>query len=240
MVWAEHFRAINMNTRCASLLSTFSPPSPLIIQTKSKDQKISPASDNLHFWGKGRLRKRSANHTSLDKFGVAKCWTTFPTFPCQCNSVHFEAALLSGLCGSNIFPLFQDMSGDARGMRSMLGLKNVPQVPQAAVCWWSALLLRKLISTHDLDRACLLAFEKKWLKPGNTFVCYRGNFSLLFPTIMRDYLDPQNFWVSDGRKYVWLLVLSSHFPSGWEWDTHLVRMSSPFWQTYAKGTRIGV
>lgn len=22
-----------------------------------------------------------------------------------------------------------------------------------------------------------------------------------------------------GRKYVWLLVLSSHFPSGWEWDT---------------------
>lgn len=39
---------------------------------------------------------------------------------------------------------------------------------------------------------------------------------------------------------MWLLVLSSYFPSGWEWDTHLVRMSSPFWQTYAKGTRIGV
>lgn len=95
MVWAEPFRAINMNTRCVSLLSTFSPPSLLIIQTKIKDQKIPPASDNLHFWGKEKIRKRSVNHTSLDKFGVAKCCTTFATFPCQCSSVPFKAALLS-------------------------------------------------------------------------------------------------------------------------------------------------
>lgn len=50
----------------------------------------------------------------------------------------------AGLCWSNILPLFQDMLGDARGMRSMPGLKSVPQVPQAAVCWWPTLLLYDL------------------------------------------------------------------------------------------------
>lgn len=176
MVWAEHFRDINLNTRCASLLSTFNPLSPLIIQTKSKDQKIPPASDNLHFWGKGRLRKRSANHTSLDKFGVAKCCRAFATFPCQCSSVPFEAALLSqSWAVLEQHPSFvSGHVGGCQGHEKHAGAEECSTGSTGSCLLMThiiALWLRRLISTHDLDRACLLAFENKWLKPGNIILC---------------------------------------------------------------------
>lgn len=47
-----------------------------------------------------------------------------------------------------------------------------------------------------------------------------------FRTLPHNTEDAGTVWSPDllgfrcqGRKYVWLLVLSSHFPSGWEWDT---------------------
>lgn len=183
---------------------------------KKQRPKIPPASDNLHIWGKGRLRKRSANHASLDKFDVAKCCTTFATFPCQCSSVPFEAALLS----QSWAVLKQRLSFVSGYVRGCQGPEKHARAENCSTgstgsCLLKiciiALWLRKLISTHDLDKVCLLVFENKWLKPGNIIACYRGLFSLLSATTQRNCLDPQNFWLSGRRKHVWLLVLSSLF-----------------------------
>lgn len=186
-----------------SLLSTFSPPSPLIIQTQSKHQKI-PRSDNLHFWGKVRLRKISANHTSLNKLGVAKCCTAFPTFPCQCSSASFEAALLSQSWAvpEQRLSLAPGCIGGCQGQEKHAGGEECYTGRCLLMTHIIALWLRKLISTDDLDRACLLAFQNKWLKPRNIIVCWGGFFFASSPPQhrgSRSYLDPQNFWVSDAK-----------------------------------------
>lgn len=113
MVWAEHFRVINMNTRCASPSVKYIQSTQLLCHpTESKEQKIPSAPDNSYFCGKGRLRKRSANHASLNKLGAAKCCAAFPLFPTvQPNPSSGSRAV--AVLGSAV--LYQDVTRGARG-----------------------------------------------------------------------------------------------------------------------------
>ena len=135
-----------------------------------------------------------------------------PLFPCQSSSAPLEAALLSQSWAAldQHLSLAPGYIGGCQGQGKRAGGKSVTQT---AVCWSPTLLLYDSENSFlqmTLTGLAFWLFKISGWNPETLLSVEVGFFASSPPQCRgsQSYLDPHNFWVSDAKEKVCVVVFS--------------------------------